>query len=152
MRLTLSWAALVPRGSGSMADPLFMVQPGLLGANDTWSSTITQGLEGDAPARTGGLEVNPPEDPRSSGCVKAVPMTPGTDKGTPQSKRLRVWGWTCVCVLLKYWHWWCSAIAVLHSCICHLTLILQSWFLKYFSADISCCTVFEHFVIISVGQ
>ncbi len=50
MRLTLSWAALVPGGSGSMADPLFMVQPGLLGANGTWSGTITQmplpGLEG----------------------------------------------------------------------------------------------------------
>ncbi len=74
MRLTLSWAALVPGGSGSMADPLFMVQPGLLGANGTWSGTIAQ-------MPLPGLEVNPPEDPRSS-----VPKSPRTDKGTPKSK------------------------------------------------------------------
>lgn len=69
MRLTLSWAALVPGGSGSMADPLFMVQPGLLGASDTWNSTITQGFEGDAPARAGGLEVNPPRRPANRRCA-----------------------------------------------------------------------------------
>lgn len=73
MRLTLSWPALVPGGSGSMADPLFMVQPGLLGASDTWSSTITQGFEEDAPARPGGLEVSPPKDPQTTGWAKAIP-------------------------------------------------------------------------------
>ncbi len=129
MRLTLSWGCAGPRGLRLYGRSI--IHGSTWAAGSQWH--LKRHNHSDAPARAGGLEVNPPEDPRSS-----VPKSPRTDKGTPKSKACEFEAGH-VSVRFSISTVVMFSIRWLHVCICHSTAISE-----ILSADLSCCTVFEH--------